>query len=135
MLTVHSRKCCQLRHGLSALVVDHREHFLSAVEGSLADARFAVQRARSANAANAALRSSQPDLIVLNCELADESGWLLASKWALHLNPGRIWLYKALQSARDEQWLRYAHVERVLYYAYDAARLTASIRTVAEAGI
>lgn len=110
------------------LVVEDRDDFFSGVASSLAAAHFSILRATSADAAHAYLESLSPDLIVVNCELTDESGWLMASKWCFGGRHRRVWLYQTSPAAFDEDWRRFTKVERMFYHEEDASSLASQMK-------
>lgn len=109
------------------LVVEDRDDFFSGVANSLAAAHFGILRATSADAAHAHLEIHSPDLILANCELADESGWLMASKWRFGGTNRRVWLYQCSPAALDEDWRRFTKVEKLFYHEEDVACLAGQI--------
>ena len=110
------------------LVVEHRDEFFGSLASDLKSEGFRVERA--ANAAEAAhrLRDTIPDLILANCELPDESGWLMVSKWCLTRTPKRVWLYQAWPAAFDQDWVELTKVEQILYYGEAVRTLADQIR-------
>jgi len=117
-----------------ALVVEDRDDFFSGVANSLAAARFSILRATSANAAHEHLEVLSPDLIVVNCELTDESGWLMASKWCFGRRQRRVWLYQTSPATFDEDWLRFTKVEKIFYHEEDTSSLAGQIQRQLMAG-
>jgi len=111
-----------------ALVVEERDRFFAAIATPLVSARFQVVRATTSDMAHAHFDNDSPDLIVANCELPDESGWLMASKWCLGGKAYEVWLYQSSPAAFDDHWQRFTKVEHLFYHEGSAACLTGQIR-------
>lgn len=109
------------------LVVEHRDDFFGSLASDLKSEGFRVERAASADSAHR-LRGTIPDLILANCELPDESGWLMVSKWCLTRTPKRVWLYQAWPAAFDQDWVELTKVEQILYYGESVCTLADQIR-------
>lgn len=105
------------------VVVEHRDEFFANLSAGLKSASLRVERAVSAAQATQRLRGKSPYLILANCDLPDESGWLMVSKWCLARTPNRVWLYQAWPAPFDQEWTDLANVERTLYHKDDPAAL------------
>lgn len=110
------------------LVVEHRDDFFGSLASDLKSEGFRVERAASAADTAHRLRDTIPDLILANCELPDESGWLMVSKWCLTKTPKRVWLYQAWPAAFDQDWVELTKVEQILYYGETVRTLADQIR-------
>jgi hypothetical protein len=104
----------------SLLIVENRDEVFARLAADFALCGFVIKRAETSREAYAQLASSGADVVLANREFsADESGWLLVSKWALDHKNHRIWLYTAWPAAFDEHWRTFTKVEQLLYYGGD----------------
>lgn len=113
----------------TVLIVEHRDEFFAGLASVLASEGLCVKRAATADEATQNLCEGIPDLILANCELPDESGWLMASKWCLTRQPKRVWLYQAWPAVFDQDWVELTKVERILYYEGDLLGLAEQVRS------
>lgn len=111
------------------LVVDNRDTFFTGLAQAVTPGGFQVVRATSADEATQRLRDTMPDLILANCELPDESGWLMVSKWCLTRNPKRVWLYQAWPAVFDHHWVELTKVEQILYHRDNVQALADQVRS------
>ena len=105
------------------LFVEHRDEFFANLAAVLKAKGCQVERAASAAEATERLRGKSPDLILANCDLPDESAWLMVSKWCLTRVQKRVWLYQAWSAPFDQDWVDLTNVERLLYYRDDGRAL------------
>ncbi|MBI2827213.1 MAG: response regulator [Planctomycetia bacterium] len=110
------------------LVVENRDDFFVGLAQVVASMGVRVERAAGAAEATRRLQREEPDLILANCELPDESGWLMVSKWCLTRMPKRVWLYQARPAVFDHNWIELTKVERILYYGDDVLGLANQVR-------
>lgn len=118
-----------LRIGSKTLVVEHRDEVFSRIATDLSKMGVRVKRAVSAADAASMLAALSPQLVIANCELPDESGWLMVAKWQLTRQPRRVWMYASWPNAYDATWLGFTKVERLVYYRGDLWELTDLIGT------
>lgn len=118
-----------LRVGFKTLVVEHRDEVFARIASDLSKMKARVARAVSATDAASMVASLSPDLVVANCELPDESGWLMVAKWQITRRPWRVWMYANYPNRYDAAWLGFSKVERIVYYRGDLWQLTELIGT------
>lgn len=118
-----------LRLGFETLVVEHRDEVFARIASDLRQMGARVTRAVSAAEAASLLATFSPDLVIANCELPDESGWLMVAKWQLTRRPRRVWMYASCPTGYDATWLGFTKVERIVYYRGDLWQLAELIGT------
>lgn len=106
------------------LIVEHRDVFFASVAAELKSRGFQIKRAASAAEAGQRVRCNMPDLVLASCNLPDESGWLMVSKWCLSKAHLRVWLYQDWAAAFDDHWVEFTNVERILYHGDRVLALT-----------
>lgn len=114
-------------HAARVMVVDHRDEVFARLEADLRILRLSVRCARGVAQASAARCTESFDLILLNDELPEESGWLWSAKWHLSGPPVRTWLYTAKPVDFGDEAASLGGIEEVLYYAGDLLRLSEAI--------
>lgn len=117
----------RVRHAGRVMVVDHRDEVFARLEADLRKLPLSVRWARGVEHASAARCTEAFDLILLNGELPEESGWLWSAKWRLSGSPLRTWLYTSRPVDFGDEAASLAGVEEVLYYAGDLLRLSEAI--------
>lgn len=110
------------------MLVEQRDEFFANLAADLKEGGFQVERAVSAAEATQRLRRESSDLILANCDLPDESGWLMVSKWCLTRTPRRVWLYRAWPAPFDQDWVDLTNIERILYHEDDVRALVDQVR-------
>jgi DNA-binding NarL/FixJ family response regulator len=86
-----------------------------------------VQRACTAHGVWQQLARCRPELVIVNMETLDESGWLLASKLWLTAPAVRVWIYTPrLPSPADLHFARFLGVE-LIYYGGDLTALATEV--------
>ncbi len=111
------------------LIVEHQNRFYEVLERILVSRGLQVERAASAGEARQRLQHVSPDLILANCELPDESGWLMVGKWCLTRMSRRVWLYQGWPGAFDQEWADFTKVERILYHKDEVHALANRVRS------
>lgn len=110
------------------VVVEFRDEVYAGLKGVLEEAGFQVERGRIGATAAARIRRFEPDLILVNEELPDESGWLMTCKLRLTRCSQPIWLYAVRKPRRRKQWREFWGADEVIEYRGVLAILLQHIR-------
>jgi len=114
-----------VRHGRSTgpirpriLLVEYRDEVQSALKDVLGDSGCEVTCSEPGEHVLAAANRSTPHLIMINADMPDQSGWLLAAKLRFGRFRGQIWLYSSRQKSSESGWAEFAEVDRFIeHYA------------------
>ncbi len=105
------------------LVVEFRDEVFSRLSADLEAAGMEVERASSAAEASRRYARRPADLLVVEVDLPDETGWLLASKLRLAEPEVRIWVYTPWSSAVEVALANFVGVDELINYGGDLWRL------------
>ena len=109
------------------LLVEYRDAVFSRVAADLAKAGLRVERAVCAAGASKKCLRFQADLLVVNVDLPDGSGWLFTAKRRLVSPTPPIWLYAAWFSPRETAMATFVGVDGLIAHREDPGRLSAEI--------
>lgn len=110
------------------LVVEFRDEVFAGLKSLLEDCGCEVARAASAAAVAAQLNQFAPDLLLVNEDMPDESGWLIICKLRLNAYLQPAWLY-AVQAPRIRaDWKEACGVDQVISYGGVLSRLVLRVR-------
>lgn len=122
-----------LRNGLqpvacrNVLLVEYRDEVFARLAADLSAAGLQVQRAVCAASASRACVRCPAELLVVNVDLPDGSGWLLTAKLRLAAAAPRIWLYAPWPLPDAVAMAEYVGADGLIAYEGDLGRLSAAI--------
>jgi DNA-binding response OmpR family regulator len=111
----------------NVLLVEYRDEVFARLEADLSAAGVQVERATCAAGAAKAYFRSPADLFVVNVDLPDGGGWLLAAKLRLVSAAPRIWLYAPQPLPDAVAMAEYIGADGLIAYEGDLFRLSAAI--------
>ncbi|MHB8861911.1 MAG: response regulator [Pirellulaceae bacterium] len=111
-----------------ALIIEYRDEVYAGLKRVLEEAGFQVERGRVGATAAARIRQFEPDLILVNEELPDESGWLMTCKLRLTRRTQPIWLYTVRRPRWRADWREFLGVDEVIEYRGVLAILLQQVR-------
>lgn len=100
----------------SALVVEFRDEVFVEIRARLQDLGWKVIRAEQASDVAACMNHDDPQLILINESMPDESGCLIANKMRLNHCLPIVWLYSAQPKAVARRYGKFCGVDKVLNY-------------------
>jgi len=109
------------------LLVEHRDEVFARVASDMAERGAIVERARSGADA---LRRHVPglvDLLVINADLPDISGWLLSSKVRMTDPEVSIWIYSPRPTDDDVSMANFVLADELIEYDGDLWRLSSEV--------
>lgn len=109
------------------LVVECRDEVAARLVADLTAMGIRVQRAARAVEASRCCASFRADLLLVNVDLPDGSGWLLTAKLRLFAPTPHIWLYAASPSPNDRAFAKFVGADGLIDYEGDVWRLSAEI--------
>jgi response regulator RpfG family c-di-GMP phosphodiesterase len=109
------------------LVVEYRDEVAARLMADLTAMAIRVQRATGAAEASRCCASFPADLLLVNVDLPDGSGWLLTMKLRLFAPTPRIWLYAAAPSPKDRAFAEFVEADGLIDYRGDVWRLSAEV--------
>ena len=109
------------------LLVEYRDEVFAHLAADLTDAGLRVERAVCVASASRACVRSPADLLVVNVDLPDGSGWLLTAKLRLMSATPRIWLYAPWPMPDAVAMAEYVGADRFIAYEGDLCRLSWAI--------
>ena len=101
---------CRLR----VVLVEHRGAESAALKTVLARGGCEVKCAASSEAVFVAASRFAPTLIIINADMPDQSGWLIAAKLRLGNYREQMWLYVSQQPCATANWKEFAGVDKVI---------------------
>jgi CheY-like chemotaxis protein len=110
------------------LVVEFRDEVYAGLKTMLQDSGLEVERAERGSAVAACARRFAPDLILVNEDMPDESGWLIACKLRLGAKRCPAWIYAPRLPRCHREWQQFAGVSEVIVYDGVLLRLTVELR-------
>ncbi len=117
-----------------ALLVEHRDEVYARLAADMAATGMRVVRATTAVEALKSFGRCEPDQVVANLDLPDQSGWLLACKLRFCQPDIHVWLYQSDASDYDGGMAKYLQVNEVLNYGGDLLGLSETIVEMIAAG-
>ena len=109
------------------LVVEYRDEVAARLVADLTAMRINVKRAACAAEASRCSASFRADLLLINVDLPDGSGWLLTAKLRLFAPARRIWLCAASPSPNDAAFAEFVGADGLIDYDGDVWRLSNEI--------
>jgi len=109
------------------LVVEYRDEVAARLVADLTAMKKYVKRAACAAEASRCCASFRADLLLVNVDLPDGSGWLLTAKLRLFAPTPHIWLYAASPSSNDLAFTEFVGANGLIDYRGDVWRLSAEI--------
>jgi len=110
------------------LTVECRDEVYAKLKALLDDECCDVARAELGATVASALRQFAPDLILVNGEMPDESGWLIACKMRLRRCLQPVWLYAARPRRLPAAWKDLSGVDKLIQYDGVLPQLLQSIK-------
>jgi CheY-like chemotaxis protein len=110
------------------LVVEFRDEVYACLKTLLQESGLEVERAERGDAVAECARRFAPDLILVNEDMPDESGWLIACKLRLGARRCPAWLYTSRLPRCHRDWRQFAGVAEVIDYGGVLLRLTLELR-------
>lgn len=117
-----------VRPGSRVLVLEHRDEVYRGLKLVLEEGGFQVERGRVGATARARIQQFEPDLILVNEELPDESGWLMTCKLRLSHRVQPVWLYAVRKPRWRADWRELLGVDEVIEYRGALTVLVQQIR-------
>ncbi len=111
----------------NVLIVEYRDEVFARLAADLTEAGLRVERAVCAASASKAGVCFPADLLVVNVDLPDGSGWLLTAKLRLASAASRIWLYAPWPLPDAMAMAEYVGADGLIAYEGDLGRLSAAI--------
>lgn len=132
---LHHRKSCKpdneanLRHAgfsdlATILMIEYRDEIYAAIEGELANNDALLTRVMTAGEAVTGWRQHRPELILINAEMPDESGFLISLKLRMHGFQGGLWLYSACANNSPPGFQQFCQIDHLFNYKGDLRMLT-----------
>ncbi|MGO8688828.1 MAG: response regulator [Thermoguttaceae bacterium] len=115
------------RAKLTILLVEHRDEVFARIASDLAAGGILVQRVSRGAEASRIFARSAVDLVLVNAELPDESGWLLSKKLRMLDAEACIWIYTPRASAADVSMANFVMADELIEYHGDLWRLAGEI--------
>ena len=109
------------------LVVEYRDEVAARLVADLTATGIHVQRAVCAAEASRCCASFRADLLLVNVDLPDGSGWLLTAKLRLFAQTPHIWLYAASPSPNDMAFAEFVGADGLIDNGGDVWRLSAEV--------
>jgi hypothetical protein len=109
------------------LLVEYRDEVFARLAADLAGLGLQVERAVCMASASRACVRWPADLLVVNVDLPDGSGWLLTAKVRLVSPTPRIWLYIPWPSPDAMAMAEFVGADGLIAYDGDLCRLSAAI--------
>jgi len=110
------------------LIVEYRDEVYAVLEGLLEEHGFDVERAESGESATRSLSRFTLDLVLINEDMPDETGWLITCKLRLTRHEQPVWLYAARQPLMKADWKEFSGVDEVIEYGGVLTRLIRNVR-------
>lgn len=111
----------------TVLVVEYRDEVFARLATDLTEAGLRVERAVDVTDAAQAYLRDPAELLAVNVDLPDETGWLVAAKLRLLSASPVIWLYASWPSSDAMAMAEYVGADRLIGYEADLGRLSAAI--------
>jgi response regulator RpfG family c-di-GMP phosphodiesterase len=111
----------------NVLLVEYRDEVFARLAADLMAAGLQVERAVCAASAAKAHVRSPAELVVVNVDLPDGSGWLLTAKLRLMSAAPQIWLYAPWPLPDAVAMAEYVGADGLIRYEGDLCRLSAAI--------
>jgi len=111
-----------------ALVVEFRDEVYAGLKAQLEEYGFEVERAESGATVALAFNRFTPDLILINEDMPDESGWVITGKLRLTRHRQPVWLYTIRQPRLKAEWKAFSGVDEVIEYGGVLIRLVQHVR-------
>lgn len=109
------------------LVVEYRDEVAARLVADLTAMGIHVQRAACAAEASRRCASFRANLLLVNVDLPDGSGWLLTAKLRLFAPTPNIWLYAASPSPNDTAFAEFVGADDLIDYRGDVWWLSAEV--------
>ncbi len=109
------------------LLVEYRDEVFARLAADLTKVGLRVERAVCAASVARACVDFPADLLVVNVDLPDGSGWLLTAKLRLSSAASRIWLYAPWPLPDAVAMAEYVGADGLIAYDGDLYRLSAAI--------
>ncbi len=109
------------------LLVEYRDEVFARLAADLVGLGLRIERATCASGASKLCASFSPDLLVVNVDLPDGSGWLLTAKLRLASPTPPIWLYAPRPSPDAMAMAEFVGADSLIAYDGDLCRLSAAL--------
>ena len=109
--------------GRRVLIVESRDDVYTSLKTLLERAGQRVQRARTGAAVAATVVRFAPDLVLVNEQMPDESGWLITCKLRIARAQRTVWLYAARGPRLLAERMEISAVDQVIVYGGVLVRL------------
>lgn len=116
--------------GLSrrVLIAEFRDEVFADLKRLFEDYECEVARAESGADVGEQVKQFVPDLLVVNENMPDESGWLITCKLRLSKHRQPVWLYAARTPRLHADWKEFCGVDEILAYGGVLSRLALRVR-------
>jgi len=126
-LQLHGRNGPQPLACRNILIVEHRDEVFARLAADLGEAGMQIERSVCATGVSKKCTSFPVDLLVVNVDLPDGSGWLLTAKLRLVPPAPHIWLYAPWPSPNDMAMTKFVGADDLIVYGGDLYRLSTEI--------
>ena len=109
------------------LIVEYRDEVFARLAADLMEVGLHVERAVCATDVLRECSNSHADLLVVNVDLPNNSGWLLTAKLRLVSPTPRIWLYAPWPSPYEKAMTKFVGADDLITYRGDIYQLSAEI--------
>ncbi len=110
------------------LVLDARDEVFACLDSLFRDHGILVARAESSTALAERAASFGADLVLINADQPDETGWLTCARLRLQEQGQRLWVYAAHRPVLLEHWVGLSGANEIILYGGVLATLVAGIR-------
>ncbi len=113
----------------SVLVVEFCDAEYARLKAQLEDYGFQTGRAVSGAAVASSFSRLGPDLVLLNADMPDESGWLITAKLRIAGHQAPVWLYAQREPPSQAVWQLVSGVNEVIVYDGSPVALASLVRS------
>ena len=110
------------------LIVEFRDEVYGGLKTLLEEHGFEVERTECGATVARAFNRFVPDLLLVNEDMPDESGWLITCKLRLTRRWQPVWLYTVRQPRFKADWKEYVGVDEVIDYGGVLIRLVRHVQ-------
>ncbi len=125
---VHSRLSIRGAPIRRVLILDVRDEVFACLNSLFQDHGVLVARSESSTALAERAASFRADLVLINADQPDETGWLTCARLRLQEQGQRLWVYAAHKPVLLEHWVGLSGADETILYGGVLATLVAGVR-------
>ena len=110
------------------LVVEYRDEVYAGLKALLEEHGSELERAESGATVASSFSRFVPDLLLINEDMPDESGWLITCKLRITRHRQPVWLYTVREPRLKADWKEFTGVDEVIEYGGVVIRLVQDVR-------